>query len=90
MTRPLLTLDEVATLLRVSKWFVYDHGDELGLVKVGGKNCYQPDRVEAYIASRSAPTPKVTQDASPARRSAGSLTRTSTIPLLPIGAKTRT
>ncbi len=89
MNRPLLTLDEVATLLRVSKWFIYDHGDELGLVKVGGKNCYQADRVEAYIERRSAPTPATTEDALPTRRTAHRRSRATAVPLLPIGAKNR-
>ncbi len=46
----LLKVDEVATLLNVSRWFVYDHGAELGLVKIGGLNRYRRDRVDASIA----------------------------------------
>jgi predicted DNA-binding transcriptional regulator AlpA len=53
----LLKVDEVAALLSVSRWFVYDHGDELGLVKIGGSNRYRRERVEAYIA-RSASEPE--------------------------------
>src|SRR3954468_15750678 len=54
MTERSLKVDEVAELLQVSRWFVYDHGDELGLVKIGGANRYRVDQVEAYIAGRLA------------------------------------
>jgi len=47
-----LTVDEVATRLGMSKWFVHSHGDELGLVKFGGANRYRADRVGAYLAER--------------------------------------
>jgi hypothetical protein len=47
----LLTVEEVAERLRTSRWFVYSHGQELGLVKVGGANRYLPERVDAYIAA---------------------------------------
>jgi hypothetical protein len=46
----LLTVDQVAERLQTSRWFVYAHGQELGLVKVGGANRYLPERVDAYIA----------------------------------------
>jgi hypothetical protein len=45
MTEQLLTVGQVADQLQVSRWFVYDHGDELGLVKIGGRNRYQAERV---------------------------------------------
>jgi predicted DNA-binding transcriptional regulator AlpA len=50
----LLRVEDVAELLNVSRWFVYDHGEELGLVKIGGSNRYRLERVEAYIAACAA------------------------------------
>jgi hypothetical protein len=47
-----LTVQEVADRLGMSPWFVYDHGDELGLVKFGGANRYREDRVDEYLAER--------------------------------------
>lgn len=48
----LLRVEQVAALLNVSRWFVYDHGEELGLVKIGGANRYRLDRIEEYVAGR--------------------------------------
>lgn len=63
----LLKVDQVAGLLNVSRWFVYDHGDDLGLVKIGGANRYRLDRVEEYIDKQfdePAPVPSlITQSA---------------------------
>jgi predicted DNA-binding transcriptional regulator AlpA len=53
-TQGLLKVEDVAALLNVSRWFVYDHGEELGLVKIGGANRYLRERVEQYIASSAA------------------------------------
>ncbi len=36
----LLTTAEAAELLRVSEWWIYMHGEELGVRKVGGRNRY--------------------------------------------------
>ena len=52
----LLSAKQVAARLGVSVWFVYDHGAELGLVKLGGANRYRPEAVEAYVEERSRPT----------------------------------
>ncbi len=52
----LLTVGQVAEWLQTSKWFVYDHGLDLGLVKIGGANRYRAEIVEAYVERRSAPT----------------------------------
>ena len=59
----LLTATQVAELLNVSKWFVYDHGDELGLVKVGAANRYRRSALEAYLGASSGASP-----AAPRRR----------------------
>ncbi len=45
----LLTAEQVAERLAMSIWFVYDHGAELGKVKIGGSNRYLAERVERYI-----------------------------------------
>jgi predicted DNA-binding transcriptional regulator AlpA len=50
-----LTVEQVARLLQVSRWFVYEHGEELGLVKLGGANRYLRERVENYLAEQGAP-----------------------------------
>jgi hypothetical protein len=63
----LLKVEQVAALLNVSRWFVYDHGADLGLVKIGGANRYRLDRIEEYIAKEldePAPVPSlITQSA---------------------------
>ena len=61
-----LTVDEVATRLGMSRWFVYSHGDDLGLVKFGGANRYRADRVEAYLAERLAGDVETPHSAPPA------------------------
>ncbi len=52
-----LTVDQVAEALQVSRWFVYDHGPELGLKKVGGANRYLRETVEGYLAERTTAQP---------------------------------
>jgi hypothetical protein len=47
-----LTVGQVAELLQVSRWFVYTHGEELGLIKVGDANRYLRRRVEQYLTDR--------------------------------------
>jgi hypothetical protein len=59
----LLTAVEVAELLNVSKWFVYDHGEELGLVKIGGANRYRRTVLDAFLGA-----PAETAAAAPRRR----------------------
>lgn len=55
MTEPLLlTVEQVAETLQVSKWFVYDHPEELGLVKLGRSNRYSRQRVEEFVSERAA------------------------------------
>jgi len=53
----------------MSVWFVYDHGDELGKVKVGGANRYLAEAVERYVAERVAPV-----EVAPAPAPAGAAT----------------
>lgn len=53
-----LTVPQVAELLGVSRWFVYDHGPELGLVKVGGANRYLRERVEGYLTGQLPASPE--------------------------------
>ncbi len=86
LARQLLTVAEVAALLHVSRWFVYDHGVELGLVKIGGANRYRLEAVEEYIAARVAaassqprPAPRPTARVGRPRR------RSRRIPLLETG-----
>ncbi len=84
-----LTVDQVADLLQVSRWFVYDHGDELGLVKIGGSNRYLPERVERYLAERqsrrpAAPTSPAVRTERRAQRTPRKRTRR--VPLLERGA----
>jgi excisionase family DNA binding protein len=73
--RKLLRVEEVATLLDVSTDFVYEHGAELGAVRLGrgrGAVRFDPAEVDAYIASRRVrrkPAPKRRQRR--ARRPAG-------------------
>jgi hypothetical protein len=52
-----LTVGQVAELLQVSRWFVYTHGEELGLVKLGGANRYLRERVEGYVSECATVTP---------------------------------
>lgn len=55
MSEPLLlTVEQVADLLQVSRWWIYDHGRELGLIKLGSVNRYPRQRVEEYVAERIA------------------------------------
>jgi predicted DNA-binding transcriptional regulator AlpA len=49
----LLTTEEVAELLQVSKWWVYDHGAELGRVDLGGRHRYLRERVEEWAREQS-------------------------------------
>lgn len=65
---PLLTVTEVAAVLHVSCWFVYEHGEELGLVKVGGANRYDQEAVERYIAQRSCTTAESAPTSAPRRQ----------------------
>jgi len=51
--RRFLTAAEVAEQLGMSVWFVYDHGAELGKVKIGGANRYLADQVERYVEERA-------------------------------------
>lgn len=67
-----LTVGQVAELLQVSRWFVYTHGEELGLIKVGGANRYLRGRVEQYLTERA--TAGLPRE-SPSRRRARSLPR---------------
>ena len=65
----LLTVEQVAELLQVSRWFVYDHPDELGLVKLGKANRYRREKVEEYIVECSSrPPPSVPSPSPPALR----------------------
>jgi hypothetical protein len=88
MTHPdsgpgLLKVEEVAALLNVSRWFVYDHGDELGLVKIGGANRYRLDRVEEYIARQlDEPVRPVTRPAQRPLPTRASRARSRRVPLL--------
>ena len=59
MTEPslLITTDEVARLLQVSKWWVYDHGPELGRIEGMRPHRYLRERVEEYVRERAARPP---------------------------------
>lgn len=58
----LLTVDEVAALLKVSKSWVYEHtrsrgvprGERLPCIKLGKYVRFEPAAVRAYLASRAA------------------------------------
>jgi hypothetical protein len=65
----LWTARQVAARLGVSVWFVYDHGQELGLVKVGGANRYRPEVVEAFVERGSRPAAVPVRVGSRSRRS---------------------
>ncbi len=81
----LLTVDQVAEMLAVSKWYVYDHGVELGLVKVGGCNRYRQEAIEAYLSRQATPTAAPTEmpARAPQRRRKRKLSQ-SAVELLPI------
>ncbi len=74
--RRFLTAAEVAEQLGMSVWFVYDHGVELGKVKIGGSNRYLAERVERDIERaaqvepmpRPAPAPAAPTEPTPIRR----------------------
>jgi len=53
----LLTTSQVAALLQVSRWWVYDHGEDLGRVDLGGRHRYLRERVEEYLLERAARPP---------------------------------
>ena len=54
----LLTTEQVAQLLQVSRWWVYDHGAELGRIEGMRPHRYLRERVEEYVRERAArPTP---------------------------------
>jgi excisionase family DNA binding protein len=84
-----LTVDEVARRLGMSRWFVYSHGHELGLVKFGGANRYRSDRVDAYLAERLTTAPEqaippepVATSPSPAPKAPARRGRRRRVPLL--------
>ena len=55
MTEPLLlTTEQVAELLQVSRWWVYDHGAELGRIEGMRPHRYLRERVEGYVRDRAA------------------------------------
>ncbi len=62
-----LTVQQVAEALQVSRWFVYDHGPELGLRKVGGANRYLRETVEGYLAERTTCAPPPSPITAPRR-----------------------
>jgi excisionase family DNA binding protein len=74
----LLTVGQVAELLNVSKWFVYDHGHELGLVKVGGANRYRRSAVNEFL---EAPAERAREVRRP-----GPVRRGRRVPLLDVAA----
>ena len=54
MTEALLTLPEVAALLRVSRAWVYRNAAHLGVVRLGGLR-FRRDLVSAYVEARTCP-----------------------------------
>ena len=63
----LLTVPEVAEILRCSRGWVYEHAEEIGCVRVGGVK-FEPDAVFAYLAGRRscrAPAPVSTNGQTP-------------------------
>lgn len=53
----LLTVPEVAEILRVSRGWVYEHAAEIGCTRVGGVR-FEPDAVFAYIQRQRVPCPE--------------------------------
>ena len=53
----LLTTEQVAELLQVSRWWVYDHGHELGRIEGMRPHRYLRERVEEYVRERAARPP---------------------------------
>lgn len=51
----LLTTEQVAQLLQVSRWWVYDHGDELGRLEGMRPHRYLRERVEEFVRERARP-----------------------------------
>lgn len=49
----LLTTEQVAQLLQVSRWWVYDHGVELGRIEGMRPHRYPRERVEEYVRERA-------------------------------------
>lgn len=51
---PLLSIEEVSDLLRISESGVYRlrRGGQLPSVKVGGRTLFEPDTIREFIASR--------------------------------------
>jgi hypothetical protein len=68
----LLTVPEVAEILRVSVSWVYEHADEVGCTRIGGVR-FEPDAVYAFIASRrsTCPAPAPVSTAGQSPRSGG-------------------
>jgi predicted DNA-binding transcriptional regulator AlpA len=64
-----LTVEQVAELLQVSRWWVYDHGAELGRVKLGdGPRApvrFLRERVADYLARRAEGAASVAEPARP-------------------------
>ena len=58
MSPLLLTTSQVAALLQVSRWWVYDHGEDLGRVDLGGRHRYLRERVEEYLLERASRPPE--------------------------------
>lgn len=54
VARPLLRARDVASVLNVSLAYVYEHGDELGAIRVGGgpkaRLRFRPDVVDHVLA----------------------------------------
>jgi hypothetical protein len=83
----LLTAEQVAERLGMSKWFVYSRGRELGLVMFGSSNRYRADRVDEYLAARLADPPEAPRPAAapappPRRQPAPGRGRRRRVPLL--------
>jgi len=87
-----LTVKEVAERISMSRWFVYSHGRELGLVKFGGSNRYRLDRVDEYVAQRLActveepPTAASPPPSAPLPRRESRPSKRRRVPLLEVGA----
>jgi hypothetical protein len=63
----LLTVPEVAEILRVSRGWVYEHADEIGCVRVAGVK-FEPEAVMAYRLRQTschAPAPASTNARTP-------------------------
>src|SRR5512139_3787332 len=68
---PLLTVPEVAEILRRSRGWVYENADRIGCVRLGGV-LFEPDAVFAYIRRhRSCHAPAAVSTNGPTRRIGG-------------------